>query len=356
MREWGDETVKKAVGVFYDLLRSMTEHDFWVLLLNIEIEDRGLDLIEKFFFSAFDAFAGGYVAFAFRKRESTHSKLKQRFEDLSSASTHCAIVCVALLSTKRQFVKPITDKFFAEQSRVLNRLESTNAPEAPIEVVFDLFVVGPIKVDIEGVFASVQKVAFLDPRNMPQAFALRSQFDNIEYALERRNDWIEKFRDRFSSDHPRNVHEYFGIDDGSGNVDTYYSSLLRDLRYSTDSAIFFSYELYIRLSSELLDLAFDLRRRFGETYQFSHTDFSAYFDENLFPERKDFGDWLTVGSLGERPWYVSRRRWQKMLRGKIADKRWGFVDDSEISSGSYLIRNVKSLIAKIELLLLLRKL
>lgn len=258
-------------------------------------------------FAGFGAFSGGYFAYRFRKKEEAYKKARDKLDKMALAGALAAGVCGSALTTKKQLVADAVSRYEESRKKVLSELCIPTDGPKKLPLDLNLIYFSPPAVEVKEVLDAVKVIGSGDPRNMPQAIALLESANNFGKLCEDRNLWIDNFRtlSKKMSDYEI-MCSYYGVPVSDREIDSRYRDCMRELLISIDAMIFHSFEIYCRLTCDLVDLSQAFEDRYRERYRFAVVDFSDQVSAGFFPDRVEFADWL------REPTQHDRRKGQKM--------------------------------------------
>ena len=226
---------------------------------------------------------------------------------MALAGALAAGVCGSALTTKKQLVADAVSRYEESRKKVLAELCIPTDGPKKLPLDLNLIYFSPPAVEVKEVLDAVKVIGSGDPRNMPQAIALLESANNFGKLCEDRNLWINNFRtlSKKMSDYEI-MCSYYGVPVSDREIDSRYRDCMRELLISIDAMIFHSFEIYCRLTCDLVDLSQAFEDRYRERYRFAVVDFSDQVSAGFFPDRVEFADWL------REPTQHDRRKGQKM--------------------------------------------
>ncbi|HLQ19078.1 MAG TPA: hypothetical protein VK146_08865 [Tabrizicola sp.] len=280
-------------------------------------EGWGKTILLPMFFSGFGAFAGGFVAFKFRKREEGYRRNRENLEKLARVCALSSALCGTALANKKQLIKPTVDRYFQSRNALLSEL---GIPKVQKELVLDfhLLTFSAPATSPKDLLDAVLSLGKGDGRKVPQAIALLESYNNLDSLCVNRNEWIEKFEKAAKSiSNEEKMQRYYSVPDGQGTVDARYLHMIEGLRDSIDSIIFHSFEVYRRTALSLLDQSAIFQTRYRERFGFHFSDFSREVGTGLFPPRDNYPDWLNKPIEYKRRWFEKKKSHLEKLRTAI---------------------------------------
>jgi hypothetical protein len=269
------------------------------------------------FFSGFGAFAGGLIAFRFRKREEEYRRRKDRLDKAVKVSGLASGQCGSALAMKRQLINPAIEAYRTSRQRVLKEL-GTPTNQKNIFLDFTLMTFTPPAMSAKEVLDATAALGVGDARNLVQAIALFESSNNLETLCKSRNDWIEDFQKNSGqrSDYDKML-SFYAIPDGKGTIDQRYQHIIEGLLASVDNVIFHSFELYCRVALSLVEDVDKFKRKYKEEYNFPFSDFSEQVAKGLFPARTSYSDWLRPPVTYRKAFFETRNKYLERKRRAI---------------------------------------
>jgi len=294
-------------------------NDFLSLLSKDWHEERSFArlLLLPVIFSGFGAYFGAKAAAWQRDREQTYASAKDRLHQLSDLSVMTGSLCNLILTLKKQQVRDLVNNYAIDRARVLDHFGVPTLKKELLSFRFDLQTISPPPIESSVIVLNIGQFKYKGSGDYLQASAIHQSCESITSLLVRRNDWIADFKKRQTElEEWEKIALYFGFPQSSHSIDLEYKDLVDGLANATDDAIFHSYKLYGRLTTQLVNSAVKFEKKYRERFKFSFLDFEPSRD--LLPDVHSYATWLSEASeIPRRKWF-GLDKWKRDVLEKIA--------------------------------------
>lgn len=249
----------------------------------------------QFFTSVTGAFAGAYGGQFIVEKIKNREILLKEIRNTNTAIIVTFDICNVFLGLKKQYVKPMWDKYdssknaysVAAASHSLGRINN----EAPLRFVADFQTIAPFIVPVD----TLQKLAFegisLNGRLLNLTSTLSRAIYSLLASIVKRNQLIEEYKANGRIQDNDLVNLYFGLQDKNGDINNDYPSTLEAIFRQTDDCIYFS----SLLCKDLGEHGEKLKKEYGEkSPKINKVDFSIEANIGLMPDSKEYSDWDTM--------------------------------------------------------------
>jgi len=267
-------------------------------------------------FSGFGAYFGAKAAAWQRDREQTYASAKDSLHQLSDLSVMTGSLCNLILTLKKQQVRDLANNYVIDRTRVSHHFGIPTLNKELLSVRFDLQTISPPPLDSGVIASSIARFKNRGASDYLQATAIHQSCVNIIKLLERRNEWIADFKKRqMELGEWERLALYFGFPLNSNSVDLEYRGLVEGLANATDDAIFHSYKLYGRLTTQLIHSAVSFEKKYRERFKFSFLNFEPSRD--FLPSMDSYATWLNEASQVPRKRWFGLNKWKQDVLNKI---------------------------------------
>lgn len=267
-------------------------------------------------FSGFGAFFGAKAAAWQRDREQVYSSTKESLHQISDLSVMTGALCNSLLTLKKQQIRELANNFAIDRTRVAHHFGVPSLNKQLLSIRFELQTISCPPLDVSGIVSSIERLKDRSSNDYLQATAIHQSCENIMGLLAGRNDWIADFKKKqMQLGEWERLALYFGFQLNSNSIDQEYKGLIEGLANATDDAIFHSYKLYVRLTTQLVHAAVKFERKYGERFKFSILNFEPSRD--LLPDSRAYTTWLNEASQIPRRKWFGLTKWKQEVLSKI---------------------------------------
>lgn len=260
------------------------------------LKDHAAEFIIAAIGSAAGAYYGAKAAQKIIENGRGREELLKAINSTNIAITLSYNICNTLLTSKKQFIKPLHDDYEAEKVLLQNFNQKLALGAIPLgsqhNFTANLQTFPLPKLPVE----SLQKSIF---ENSTMTSALLSVFsvlslsaDGLQMSIDNRNRLIVFYKSRPSGS--LTAAEYFGL--ASGNqINEEYPTTLAAIVTQTDDAIFFSHLLCVELHKHGKSLSTKFQRLWGDgAPNITKIDWTRAEQNNLLPPHNPYSDWLAM--------------------------------------------------------------
>ncbi|MDH6300987.1 hypothetical protein [Polynucleobacter sphagniphilus] len=266
-------------------------------------KDHAAEFVIAAFGSAAGAYYGAKAAQKIIEDGRGREELLKAISSTNIAITLSYNICNALLTSKKQFIKPLHDDYEREKVLLQNFNQSLALGTIPLgsqhNFTANLQTFPLPKIPVE----SLQKSIF---ENTSMTSALLSVFsilslsaDGLQMSVDNRNRLITLYKSRPHGS--LTAAEYFGLASGS-LVNEDYPTTLAAIVAQTDDAIFFSHLLCVELHEHGMSLSEKFQRLWGDgAPTITKIDWTRAEQNNLLPSHNPYSDWLAMFKKKDLP-------------------------------------------------------
>lgn len=271
------------------------------------------------------AFAGAAAGAWGAQHVAERAKLREdwinEIRNTNKASLVAFGICNALLSMKRQHIKPLKVNFDGQKAALERHREQQRLGQLPKDVAFelrmDLQTLSPQRLPIEILQRQLFEQLSLVGRPLNLATTLGQVLDGLEGSLEERNDLISSFKSN-KIPHGKSVPLYLG-EPIENNLDRSHPDLIEAIYSYTDDGIFFSH----LLCEDLIEHGLQVREAFEKKFKkgapkVNKVDFSGVENSGLMPNKENYRSWHNMFLKFEEPQTIFEK-----LRKRLPLNRWG---------------------------------
>lgn len=243
------------------------------------------------------AFAGAYAAQKTAEKSKIREELTKEIRNINSATTLAISITNLGAAVKSQFLNDLTKQYDEDKlsyQNHLKKLKINHQESAPLEIAPNFTTLQqltpPISTLLEIVFSKITATG----RAIASASALSDAIGNHNYAITKRNEIIEKFKEIGAHDPETVAILYLGAPSKSGNVNNEYGSSLTAIKMYTDDIIFFGVKLCEDLSIHGGALVEKNRKYLKKSNAtLIKIDTKKLKSEGFLPKDEDYESWLS---------------------------------------------------------------
>ena len=203
----------------------------------------------------------------------------------------CFSVCNAYISSKRQLVGPMQQRFVEARQAYDDHV--SGGRRIPYHLHTDFQSMISIRTPIEQLERYVFEKISLPGRGLAAAVTLIGAVDGLRHAVEYRNGLIEEFRKASPMPNEALIQKYFGLPNSLSAIDDRYRSSVEGIYRQTNDCIFFSK----LLADDLLAYGAAFRRRARWRLRIglptvAGADWTQAEAAGLIPSEQEYAGWL----------------------------------------------------------------
>lgn len=206
-------------------------------------------------------------------------------------------ICNGLLSSKKQFIKPLHEDYEEEKKLLQNfnqNLASGNIPlSSQYQFTANLQTFPLPKLPFEALERVMFNNSGINSQLLTVFSTLNMSLDGLKQSVDKRNDLIENYKNRpVGTD--LSAHEYFGLQEG-GKINQDYPTVVSAIKNQTDDVIFFSHLLCEQLNMLGKNLAEQFKKQHKKGCpKIVKIDWSQAEQNNLLPPNNTYSEWLKI--------------------------------------------------------------
>jgi hypothetical protein len=264
----------------------------------------GLDWVgslgnSAFFTTVFGALAGAFAGAWAAQRTAERNKLREELQKELS-NTNAAIMLAyttsnLAMSLKKQHISKMKKSYDADCERHEKHVQKARSGQAvsAFELVgnfLKLQALSPPLIHLENIVMGRLSTA---GRTLVSMSALSDAIGNLNYAISKRNDLMEKMQHSLPEG-ARIEHFYLGIPYAEGKTNGEYGGYIKAMAAYNDDAIFFGCKLCEDLQAHGARLSSKYKKRFGgDAPRIVKTDLTQAENEGLIPKDDTYESWLS---------------------------------------------------------------
>jgi gas vesicle protein len=269
------------------------------------------------------AFAGAWAAQRIAERSKLREELKKEISNINAAIMLAYTTSNQAMVLKKQHVRELKKSYDADCVRHKVHVQKAASGQAvgAFELVGNFLnfqVLSPPITHLEDIVMGRLSTA---GRTLVSMSALSDAIGNLNYAISKRNDLMERMQHGDLPEGAGIEHFYLGIPYAEGRRNQEYGSYINAMALYTDDAIFFGFKLCEDLQAHGARLSRKHKKKFGgEAPRIVEIDLTQAEDEGLLPKDDNYVSWLSGFRPAEE---VTLRWWQwfKKASQYIARKR-----------------------------------
>ena len=245
------------------------------------------------------AWFGAWAARSGAARDKERDSLLSEVRAVNAAGSLSFSICNIVLGLKTQHVKGMKERHVKTLADLLEHKRKLEAGELPPGTVFGFVMDLQTLPLMQLPTGELRRLAFdrlsLPSRAMAAVIQLHQVAAQLDVALARRNEFIERTKTRKAAGHtPMTPQEYFGLPGADGHVNMDFPDTLKAIYTQTDDVIFYSWLLGNDLAEHGEQASKTFRRRFGTKSlpRIRTADYSKAKAEGLMPDEKEYANWL----------------------------------------------------------------
>jgi len=269
------------------------------------------------------AFAGAWAAQRIAERNKLREEWQKEIRNTNTGIVLASATCNLAYALKKQHITAMKESYDAdckEKDAYVLRVAS-GVPQAPLSVAPNLLSLHEISPPVDTLQEIVLGRLSTTGRALAATTAVADAIRNLNNAIEKRNELIERIKDEKLPEGARLHHFYFGMPYAEGKANQEYGGYVTALALYTDDAIFFSIKLCDDLREHGLVIAKKYKKKFGgKAPGISNIDWKKGEEEGLLPKDEGYENWLDGFKPLEKP---ALRWWQlfKKVARYIAQRR-----------------------------------
>lgn len=257
----------------------------------------------SFFTTVFGALAGAFAGAWAAQRIAERSKLREEWQkEIRNTNTGIVLTsatCNLAYALKKQYIKALKESYDAEcrsmheHKQKQEQMRAAGAPVDPFNFAPNLNSLHEISPPLDYLQDIVGRLSS-SGRALAAVTAAADATRNLNNALNKRNDILERMKDERLPKGAEVYHFYFGIPYAEGRGNNEYGSYVRAMASYTDDALFFSTKLHDDLYEHGKAISEKYRRKFGgDAPDISYIDWEKADKEGLLPKDEEYSDWLS---------------------------------------------------------------
>jgi len=258
------------------------------------------------------AWAAGYIS----ERNKIREQLIKEIRDTNAAIVLALGVMNCGVGLKRQHVKSLKEEYDIQRKKCWDTIARMAAGHPQIDIpkiaLLDLPEIAPPVAHLQEIVLSRLSVS---GRALASFTALNDSVVNLNVALSRRNELINRFKRKDFPPGARKEHFCFGLRYGDGETNEEYGDSITGISLYTDDIIFFGSELCSDLCEhgDVLVERFNRKRLGGQTPEINKVELSAAREAGWIPPAEDYEAWTSGFKKTEkkqtaRRFFRSRKR------------------------------------------------
>ena len=264
--------------------------EFFVLGAAVLPTDKVIPFLDSAFFTTIfgagaAAFAGAYGAQRIVERGKLKDDLSKEIRNTNAAIVLTFGICNTLIIFKKQFAKPMKEKFDRDRKQALLALET----QTRFNFETDFRTLQRISLSIEPLQKIVIENIAIIGRPLSALTTVAQVVDTLNNTIAERNDLIDAFRSGKIAVKDRAA-RYFGFADG-GHMDEQFANTVEACYVYSEDGIFYSRSLLDDLVSHGRKLAAEYLKQFGVASPIHAPDFTIAAREGLLPNDADYASW-----------------------------------------------------------------
>jgi len=253
----------------------------------------------SFFTTVFGALAGAFAGAWAAQRIAERSKLREEWQreirSVNAGVVLTSATCNLAYALKKQHIKALKESYDAEcKSMHEHKLAvAAGVPLGPFEFAPKLDSLHEISPPLDYLQDIVGRLSN-SGRALAAVTAVADAIRNLNNALNKRNELLERMKDEKLPAGAEVHHFYFGIPYAVGRGNNEYGGYVQALASYTDDALFFSIKLHDDLYQHGKGIAEKYRKKFGgDVPCVSYIDWQKADSEGLLPKDEEYSDWLS---------------------------------------------------------------
>lgn len=244
------------------------------------------------------AFAGAIAAQRIAEKGKFREELIKEFHYTNSALALSMAVTNVAMALKKQHVKNLKDSYDEDQQRFLEFKTKIRKGEidakTPFELSPNLLFLEKISPPVGSLQEIILSRLLVVGRAIPAVTALADAVTNLNGALTKRNELLERFQNKEFSEGASFEHMYLGLRYGSGHTNQEYMGYIQAISSYTDDVIFFCIKLCedLEVHGETLNKRYKSKLR-GAPPRLTTLNFEQSYKEGWIPKDEEYEKWLS---------------------------------------------------------------
>lgn len=251
----------------------------------------------SFFGTCVAALAGaGFGAWGAQRLAERTARARELLEGLRQANSVIVLATTIsnqALSTKKQWIQPITDKYFQDREIAERHNNDVMNGKNPQQHTFhaELRRLTPLTVPIEALENLIFTANLMPGRALALVAMVQQSITELAHTIRVHTEMIEYFH---STRLPQDVfcQDYYGLKRRDGNENAMFHDAMVAVKQYTDDVAFFSAELAQELEEHGQRVRAKLVKLRRDVPKVSTVDFSGPVGSGLMPPRHDYEAWL----------------------------------------------------------------
>jgi hypothetical protein len=249
------------------------------------------------------AFAGAWAAQRIAERNKLREELQKELRNINAGITLALTTSNLATAIKKQHIRDMKKTYDADRERLEVHMKKGDnwQDRGPFQLSLNLLAFQELNPPIGTLQEIVMGRLSTAGRALASVTSLSDAFGNLNYAISKRNELIERMKEGKLPEGAEAGHFYLGRPYAEGKTNNEYGSYVDSMVAYTDDAIFFSLTLCEDLQTHGKHIAKKHKKMFGgEAPRVSTIDVEQARKEDLIPNDDDYASWLSGFQSSER--------------------------------------------------------
>lgn len=249
-----------------------------------------------FIMTVVGVFLGARYAQRIAERSKLRSEMKQEMREINTAIVVAVSISNLAYALKKQHIKKIKDSHDAdcERLRTYREKQKQGIPQPPFPLSPNLNSLNTLSAPTQNLSDIVLDRLSVTGRALATVTAIGDAVHNLNHAITRRNEILEKMKADDLPEGAQLEHIYFGEPYASGKANNEYGGFVSAMALYVNNVLFFSVKLCEDLAKYGKPIAESYQKKFGgELPDITEPLWDKAKKEGMLPSDDEYKDWLS---------------------------------------------------------------